>query len=208
MTIELLPVDVEGKTILDIGCWEGTLSLQCLSKGAKHAIGIDMCVGNELKENINTPNFEFYQMELSGEKFLQLPVVDIVFCLGVLYHVEDVFNTLVRLQSKTRETLVLETVFHTLNEEHPLMLFHAGDSLKNNPSNWWSVNKLCMTQMLETLGFTEIKYIPREVFNAFDDKGNEYTRMIVTAKNTNTPALNKVHPRKLSKMEVFGGNRI
>ena len=206
--IKPIPIDVQNKTILDIGCWEGTLSLECLRKGARHAIGIDMCVSNKLKENVSTPNFEFYQMEISGEKFLQLPVVDVVFCGGVLYHVEDVFNTLVRLQTKTRETLVLETVFHTISEEHPTMLFHAGDSLKDNPSNWWTVNELCMTQMLETLGFTDIKYIIREKgFNVFDDKGNDYTRKIVVAKNTNTPVLSKVHPRKLHKMEVYGGDR-
>lgn len=202
-----IPIDVTGKTILEVGCWEADLSMECLQAGATHAIGVDLCVGDALRQKINTPGFDFYQLELSGEKFLQLPVVDVVFCMGVLYHVEDVFNSLVRLQSKTGDTLVLETVFHTLNPEQPVMLFHSGGSLKNNPSNWWTVNELCMTEMLTTLGFTDIQYIPVPKFNAFDDKDLEYTRRYVIAKNSNQPSLDKIHTRRLDKMEINSGNR-
>ena len=207
ISINDISIDIKNKTILDVGCWEGTLSIECLNNGAASATGVDLCVSPGLKNNLNTPNFNFYQLEISGEKFLQLPVYDIVFCCGVLYHVEDVFNTLSRLKSKTRETLVLETVFHTVDDSQPLLLFHKNNSLKDNYSNWWTANELCMTEMLETLGFNNIQYIPVKHFNAYDDKGLKYKRMIVVANNTNEQNLKKIHTRKLYKMEVFGGSR-
>jgi SAM-dependent methyltransferase len=207
ISIKDIPIDLKNKTILDVGCWEGTLSIECINNGADSATGVDLCVSPQLKDNLSNPKFDFYQIEISGEKFLQLPSHDIVFCCGVLYHVEDVFNTLTRLKSKTLETLVIETVFHCVDDSQPLMLFHKNNSLRDNPTNWWSVNELCMTEMLETLGFDNIKFFNTRHYDNYDDKGLKYKRSTVVARNTNNQNLEKIHSRKLDKMEVFGGNR-
>jgi 2-polyprenyl-3-methyl-5-hydroxy-6-metoxy-1,4-benzoquinol methylase len=84
-----LPEDMTGKSFLDVGCWEGHRCVDALLRGAAHAVGVDLCTSQALRDNLREYNFEFVQTDIFSEKFLQLDRYDVVLCSGVLYHVES-----------------------------------------------------------------------------------------------------------------------
>ena len=77
-------------------------------------------------------------MDIFSEKFLELDRFDVVLCSGVLYHVENVLSLLFRLRKTVDELLVLETATNKICDDQPILLFHPGGDLKDNPSNWWT----------------------------------------------------------------------
>ena len=98
-----------GLTFLDVGCWEGVNCAEAVRRGADRVVGIDLCTSDELRRNVENFGFEFVQMDVLSEKWLELDAFDVVLCSGVLYHVENVISLLFRLRTVTRELLVLET---------------------------------------------------------------------------------------------------
>jgi len=196
--------DLKGKTFLDVGCWAGNDCVSAMKAGAKRAVGVDMCISEGLHANIKHHGIEFIQMDIFSEKFLSLPQFDVVRCGGVLYHVENVMSLLIRLRKVTKERLILETVINNVKQDMPVLLFHPADSLKKNPSNWWTPNRLCLRAMLNTAGFSRISTLHEEKAGGL--KG--FDRITVQAIADGEVPLEKVAPRRLDKMEIAGGKRI
>lgn len=93
-----LPEDLHGKTVLDIGAWDGFFSFETERRGAKRVLATDyFCWGGEgcgtkagfelarKALNSNVEDMEIDVLELSPEKVGQF---DLVLCLGVLYHMK------------------------------------------------------------------------------------------------------------------------
>jgi tRNA (mo5U34)-methyltransferase len=150
-----MPKDMTGKTFLELGCWDGSLCIEALARGAERAVGVDTCVCPVLKENVEEFGFEFYQIDILSERFLSLGVFDIVAFNGVLYHLAEPLAALQRVRNVTRELLVCETRVTNLNPGRAVMEFTFSEK-----SNWWSPNKLCLNKMMESVGFKT----PKEVY--------------------------------------------
>lgn len=147
-----LPKDMSGKTFLDIGTWDGAFCAEAIQRGADRAVGVDMHVCNDLKDSIKTYDFEFYQMDIQGDRFLTLDSFDIVSFCGVLYHLSDPMGSLIKMRNVCNDLLVVETRASTGNQ--PTMLF-----TKNEVSNWWAPTQTCLYQMLEVSGFKNINKV-------------------------------------------------
>lgn len=87
----LKPEDVHHKTILDLGCGHGVLSVIMAEMGAR-VIGFDISNGflkmdstlkSELKARINYIQGDVFHFPLKDE------IVDLVWCSGVLHHTPD-----------------------------------------------------------------------------------------------------------------------
>src|SRR5437868_3667970 len=85
----VLPQDLRGKTVLDIGCNAGFYSIEMKKRGASRVLGVDFderylaqarfaseCLGLD----IEFQRLSVYDIHQLGEKF------DVVLFLGVLYH--------------------------------------------------------------------------------------------------------------------------
>lgn len=198
-----LPENMNGKTFLDVGCWEGDDCVEALRRNATRAIGIDLCTSESLRKNVEESGFEFIQMDIFSEKFLELGRFDIVLCRGVLYHVENVLSLLFRLRKTVDELLILETAANRLCKSRPILLFHPGSDLVDNPSNWWTPNKDCLFRMLEECGFGNISTIFEH-----DWTGDpEFMRICVHAKPMGYLSHAKIMPRNEKYMSVWGGER-
>jgi len=147
-----MPIDMEGKTFCEVGCWDGSLCVEALRRGAKHAIGIDMCVCEGLKRNIAKFGFDFVQLDIFSESFLRIMEYDVVSCNGVLYHVENPMSLLSRLRRITKGLLVLETKLY-LSGNRPIMTFLDEESC------WWAPNQAGLRRMLSNAKFGNIKKV-------------------------------------------------
>lgn len=83
--------DLRGKTIIDIGCGDGTYSIELASQGAKSVLAVDV-VKNAIEmaakkyqdvENLSFKAVDFYKMELPQEPY------DVAVLRGVLHHLPD-----------------------------------------------------------------------------------------------------------------------
>jgi len=151
-------------TFLDVGCWAGGFCVEAMKRGAKRAFGIDMVKGDSVSKLQKVQPFEFLLVDILSEKFLEIPSFDIVFCAGVLYHVENPISLLFRLKSKTLKQLVIETeILSDINyEDIPILRFIPENTIYNNYSDWWVPNKLCVEKMLDACEFDNIKKVYEE----------------------------------------------
>ena len=159
-----LPRNMKGLTFLDVGCWAGGFCIEALRRGAKNVLGIDMVKSPAVRKLQKEERFTFLPCDIFSEKYLELPMFDIVLCRGVLYHVENPFSLLFRLKLKTIKLLVLETAVLVDGEPQdiPIMRFFPRSSFSHNYSNWWVPNRLCMEEMFEACEFELIKLVNQE----------------------------------------------
>ena len=107
---KMLPADLTGKTVLDVGCKYGFFCFEALKRGARRVVGIDLdedslrkarlladCLGADV--TFKHGNVETDEL---GETF------DYVLCLNLLHHLHNPISALDKLIAHTRERLVLE----------------------------------------------------------------------------------------------------
>jgi tRNA (mo5U34)-methyltransferase len=196
-----MPVELSGRSFLDVGCWEGVHCAEAVRRDARQVVGIDLCTGDDLAANVDRYGFDFIQMDVFSEKWLGLGEFDVVLCSGLLYQAENVISLLVRLRKVVRELLVLETGITRLQPDKPMMIFHGQGEGTNNPANWWTPNKLCLEQMLATAGFEGISTVWEE------ERQEHYSRICVQAVPTGYVDHARILPRKERLMSIHGGNR-
>jgi predicted nicotinamide N-methyase len=118
-------IDLADKSVLDIGAADGFFSLAAKASGAASVTALDlnyfgwpknisaMSDAWNLPVLTKTGDFMTYEFE---EKF------DVVFCLGVLYHLENVFLAIRKLREITNigGTIVIETQMTAIKHDLPI----------------------------------------------------------------------------------------
>lgn len=196
-----LPVELEGKSFLDVGCWEGVHCAEAVRRGAADVVGIDLCTGPELAANVKRYGFDFLQMDVFGEAFLGLGSFDVVLCSGLLPTAQSPTLLLSRLHAVARELLVLETPVTTLGGEEPIMHFQGGDDGTANRANWWAPNRPCAERMLAAAGFGGVATVWEK---QKDDSG----RICLHAVPSERADRRSLQPRKPREMSINGGSRM
>jgi tRNA (mo5U34)-methyltransferase len=182
----VLPWDLRGRTVLDIGCNAGFFSIKMKQRGAERVVGIDSdarylaqarFAADVVGVDIELMELSVYDVARLGERF------DLVLFMGVLYHLrhpllaldllhEHVVGDLLLFQTMQRgspharplepdypfsETAVFD------RDDFPKLHFvekrYAGD-----PTNWWIPNRACSDAMLRSAGFTVIAHPAPEVY--------------------------------------------
>lgn len=106
----VLPADLEGKSVLDLGCKHGYFCFEAKRRGAGRVVGVDVDPDSVEKARLLADclgldvSFEGLDIE---EDPLPEPF-DYVLCLNLLHHLRDPLAALDRLTAITRERLVLE----------------------------------------------------------------------------------------------------
>ena len=197
-----LPVELAGKSFLDVGCWEGVHCAEAVRRGASEVVGVDLCTGPELADNVDRYGFDFLQMDVFGEAFGGLGRFDVVLCSGLLPTALSPALLIRRLRAATRELLVLETPVTTLAGDVPMMLFEGGDEGTANRANWWAPNRLCLDRMLAAAGFAGISTVWEK--GGDGDSG----RICLHAVPAGWTDPRSLQPRKPKEMPINGGSRM
>ncbi|HTW72437.1 MAG TPA: DUF1698 domain-containing protein [Acetobacteraceae bacterium] len=176
------PLTVTGKSVVDIGCWDGAYSIAASRLGAARVLATDHFVWHEGAGDRRA--FELARKHLAPDVAdLDSPVeeltearvgkFDIVLFLGVFYHLRHPFAVLEQVANLAEQVLVVESRMTQLLNPKPVMQFHPGASLEGDPTNWWTPNRACMEAMLRNIGFREIRFsrpdrrFRRGMFHAF-----------------------------------------
>lgn len=171
----------QGKSILDIGCYDGFYSLEAHKRGAKRVLATDHFIWQDTRcrEAFDiakarvAPQIEVMDIDVDELSPLSVGVFDIVLFSGVLYHLRHPFLAIERVSALATETLVVETHLDAIEADRPMMVFYPARELNDDPSNWWGPNRACVEAMLRDCGFDNITYqqhpihTSRGIFHAF-----------------------------------------
>jgi tRNA (mo5U34)-methyltransferase len=179
----VLPADLTGKSVLDIGCNAGFYSIEMKRRGAARVLGIDSderylaqarlasaVLGHG---GIEYRNLSIYDVAALGERF------DLVIFMGVFYHLRHPLLALDLIREHVAADLML---FQTMQqgsaevaevpEDHPFFTPGTCDQptyfddpgyprmhfierkFANDWSNWWAPNAACSQALLRAAGFT------------------------------------------------------
>lgn len=182
---------VAGKTVLDIGAWDGYFSFDAERRGASRVLATDyFCWGGpgwgtqdgfNLARELLHSRVEDREIDVLDISPDTVGTFDVVLFLGVLYHVTDPIAYLHRVYSVTREMAVIETALDLEDIDRPALSFvNCRDRptdprapLSNDPTNFFGPNSLAVIAMLEHVGFSRVEKeivweeIPRGYFYAF-----------------------------------------
>ena len=161
--------DLAGKTVLDVGAWDGFFSFEAERRGAARVLATDSFIwqgdgwgskrGFDLAKRILNSRVEemvIDPLELSPER---IGMWDVVFYSGILYHMRHPLLALERVASVTRGLLILETVLDLMFLQRPAVAFYEASELENDDTNWSGPNDAAIRHMLHAVGFTRVQRV-------------------------------------------------
>jgi tRNA (mo5U34)-methyltransferase len=157
----------EGKTVLDVGAWDGYFSFAAERLGASRVVALDTYAW---RKPGGKDGFEYARRALgSSVEDLEVEVLDIspetvgefdvVLFLGVLYHMRHPLLALERVASVTREMLVVETLADLAYVRSPAAAFYSWPML-HDQTNWWGPNEAAVKGMLHSVGCERVVGYP------------------------------------------------
>lgn len=174
------PLTLSGKSVLDLGTWNGAFAVEAARRGAGKVTAADSVIWSDpqfrAKDTFNfltaswgldIKSFEL-DLDESPNRLSDLGTFDIILLLGVFYHLKDPIAVLRELGKMAREALVVETYIATeLPEEPPAMIFYPGSELTGDPTNWWGPNVACVRDLLKMAGFARVEIAQGSAYNRF-----------------------------------------
>jgi tRNA (mo5U34)-methyltransferase len=174
-----LPVDLSGKTVLDVGCNAGFYAIETKRRGAARVLGVDS-QRNLIRQAIFVRtvlglDIEYRRMSVYDLDPHDIGQFDVTLALGLIYHCKHLVLALERLFTITRELLILETAIYPPERApassthdlggirttlHPMAYVENPPDAKEAVFNWFlpGVNGLCA--LLRNIGFDDVAVYP------------------------------------------------
>jgi tRNA (mo5U34)-methyltransferase len=171
----VVPKDLRGLSVLDIGCNAGFYAIEMKRRGAERVLGIDTdesyLAQARFAAQVNGVDIELrsmsvYEIGLLREKF------DLVLFMGVTNHLRHPLLALDLLHRHVvGDTLLFQSMMRgtphiePLAADYPLSetrifetpgfprLHFVEDRYAGDPTNWWIPNRACVEAMLRSAGF-------------------------------------------------------
>ncbi len=162
-----LPADLSGRTVLDIGAYDGFYSFEAERRGAQRVVAADHWAwnwpGSDARGNFDlvhrTLGSSVQTQDISVEEISPEALgatFDVVLFLGVLYHAPDPLGYLKRVRAVTADVAIIETVVDLLDVPIPAAAYYQGPSMNNDASNNFGPNRLAVEAMLRDVGFSRV----------------------------------------------------
>ena len=165
-----LPPSFSGKSVLDVGAWDGFYAFEAAKRGARRVLATDSFVWggrwtqagfllarNSLGLEDVVEDRLIDVMDLSPAALAE--TYDVVLFLGVLYHLKDPLGALERVASVCNDLLVLETETALNFLPYPAARLWPGRELRGDDTNWWSLNRVALVALLTSFGFRDVRVV-------------------------------------------------
>ncbi|MCT7377419.1 TIGR04290 family methyltransferase [Chelativorans salis] len=191
----VLPQDIAGRTVLDIGCNAGFYAIEMKRRGAGLVVGVDSdprylaqaeFAATQAGVDLDLHQMSVYDVGRLGRKF------DIVLFLGVLYHLrhpllaldliyEHVAGDMLLMQSLQRGRDAVPEVcadypfseWQVFEQADFPRLHFVEHCYAADPTNWFIPNRAAVEAMLRSAGFRIEKHPEREVYLCRRDRRPE-----------------------------------
>jgi tRNA (mo5U34)-methyltransferase len=184
---DALPLDLRGKSVLDIGCNAGFFAIEMKRRGAARVVGIDTdrkyLEQARFAAEVNDCEIELHELSVYQVDELR-QCFDLVLFTGVFYHLrhpllaldlirQHVVGDLLVFQSmlrgNTSSVAALEgdypfdesAVFE--RDDYPCLYF-VEHRYCQDPTNWWIPNRACAEAVLRSSGFSVVSHPEAEVY--------------------------------------------
>jgi len=163
-----LPESLAGKTVLDIGAWDGYFAFEAERRGASRVLAIDNFYrfdesladqGFNVAKKILGSKAEFRKMDVYDLSPDKVEMFDVVLFLGVIYHLRHPVLALEKVASVTKEMMILESQFTQDYGGEPVARFLEGDELNKDSTNWWVPTRACLEAMIRSAGFGRAEFV-------------------------------------------------
>ena len=146
---------------VDIGCGTGYFSNILHSLGL-NVLGLDAREENVLEARRRYPHLRFEVMNAEDPRLLQFGTFDLVFCFGLLYHLENPFQAIRSMSAMTSNVAMLEGICYPSSES--VMVLVDEDDLNDQGVNHIAFypSELCLLKMLYRAGFASC-FLPRSM---------------------------------------------
>lgn len=156
--------DLTGKTVLDVGAWDGLFSFEAERHGAAEVVAVDLARPQtfELARRVLGSKVRYLELDVTRAEPSEVGVYDVVLFMGVLYHVANPFDLVRRVAQMTGERLILETDSAHNGWRVPVAEFRGTRDAVNDENygpNWWIPNLACVEAMLHTAGFAHVERV-------------------------------------------------
>jgi tRNA (mo5U34)-methyltransferase len=159
-------IEIQGKRVLDVGCWEGQWSFEVERRGAAKVYATDYLVGDpraEISESglKELPTFRLahkilnskvnYHPDVSVYQIDKLGVRDfdvILFC-GVYYHLKNPLLALAKLRQMMKVGGLIIVEGAVVDGAEASARFYYHEVLGDDASNWWVPTVPCLRQWIE-----------------------------------------------------------
>ena len=195
-----IPEDLHDWHVLDIGCNAGFYSFELAARGAQvTAIDVDPHYLAQarwasrrfgLEDRIEFHRMQIYDLARERAQY------DLVWFMGVLYHLRHPLLALDILRRRTRRLMLLQTLTmpgdavaapppdFPLDERDRLLaagwprMAFIEERMSGDPTNWWAPNHACVEAMLRSAGFRVRERVAHETYLCEPAQDGPCTRMI------------------------------
>lgn len=167
------PEDLSGKSVLDVGAYDGYWTIEACRRGAEFVMAIDdfsdtIYRGERrswapfdlavqacgFQDRVTREECDVYSLAGRNARF------DVVICYGVIYHCRHPLLVLDILSLRCKELLLLESAItddisaygHPRGDDM-VAEFYPADEYGENPTNWWGPTLHCLDAMVLASGF-------------------------------------------------------
>ncbi|MDE0002015.1 MAG: DUF1698 domain-containing protein [Rhodospirillaceae bacterium] len=159
--VDAIPSDLSGQRVLDIGCADGFYSIEFAKRNALEVVAVDPWRKHIdriewLREHLDLPNITPVVGSLEQIRVDDIGEFDVVFMLGLLYHLKDPLTGLEAV-SKLSNVLWLESIT-VFDEENPYLYLKPPAKGVHHVSKWIPTTR-CVRDMLQMVGFASVEEI-------------------------------------------------
>jgi len=173
-----IPDRLDGKSVIDIGAWNGAFSFECERRGARRVLATDWFCwqhggkrGFDIAKKALNSTVEEQEIKVEDISKETVGTFDLVLFLGVLYHAPDPLSYLRRVRDVCSGMVIMETLVDATDYGRPALIFYEGASENNDPTNFFGPNQLACEAMMREVGFRDVRmvdaYHNRMVFHGF-----------------------------------------
>ena len=169
--------NLEGQTVLDVGCNSGYHLWRMIGAGAKLAVGIDpmalyLCQFEAIRKLLGNDQ-RAHLLPLGIEELPKLNAFDTVFSMGVLYHRRSPLDHLFQLKDQLVDggQLVLETLVID-GELHQALM--PGERYAQMRNVYFIPSVPTMINWLHKCGFSDVKMVDKSVTSLDEQRKTEW----------------------------------